>query len=66
MEEGKTYRIVRFYQNRGRRVLHEGLTLEEAKGHCKSPETSSRTCTTQENIQHTTTHGPWFDGWEEE
>jgi len=55
-----SYRIVRFYaDNRERRVLQTGLTLEEAQDHCNDPETSSRTTTTDSEP------GTWFDGYEE-
>ena len=63
-----TYAIVRMFQNPGerRRVVKRGLTLEQAQEHCRDPETSSRTCTQAQHKRRTTTHGPWFDGYEKE
>jgi len=53
-DEETTYMIVRFYQkdNVGNEVIKRGLTLEEAKEHCSSPDTEG----VDEN-------GPWFDGF---
>ena len=48
-----TYRIVRHFQERHhvRKVIHTGLTREEAQEHCNHPRT----------------RGPgWFDGYERE
>lgn len=47
-----TYCIVRFrFTGCRRRIIHRGLTLEEAQAHCKRADT----------------HGPgWFDGYEKE
>lgn len=62
-----TYRIVRFYMSQHpREVVKEGLTLEEAKRHCRSEETSSRTCSTTEGLTRTREKGAWFEGFEEE
>ncbi len=63
-----TYCIVRNYFNHpGRRsVIRSGLTLDEAQAHCGDPETSSRTCTTDEGRARTEREGPWFDGYEAE
>ena len=47
-------------------VIKTGLTLEEAQEHCKDPETSSSTCTDEENVLRTKAYGPWFDGYGEE
>ena len=56
-----TYKVMRFYaDNRERRVLQTGLTLDEAQEHCNDPETSSRTTTTDDDP------GTWFDGYERE
>ncbi len=58
---GETYKIVRFYQdNRERRTIGGGLTLSEAQEHCKDPESSSTTTTTDKES------GVWFDGYTEE
>ena len=59
-----TYRIVRMYMHRPRRVLKSGLTLDEAQAHCRDPETSSSTCTTADARRRTVRLGPWFDGYE--
>lgn len=63
-----TYRIVRNYfsDDKPSEVVARGLTLEEAQGHCRSPETNSRTCTLPENQKITAEHGQWFDGYEKE
>ena len=60
-----TYSIVRNYFNRpGRgRVLHRGLTLDEAQAHCADPETSSSTATTAKAKAITRRNGPWFDSF---
>ena len=54
MEDAKTYKIVRFYQNddeRNGEIIETGLTLDEAQKHCQSEDT----------------HGDgWFDGYSEE
>lgn len=62
------YKIVRSYfrDSRRQRVINTGLTLEQAQEHCSDPETSSRTCTSAKAKARTRTHGPWFDGYEEE
>lgn len=60
-----TYRIVRHYFKKGKRVIARGLTLEEAQKHCKDPETSSRTATSAKARRITKQNGPWFDGYEE-
>lgn len=60
------YKIVRFYQRGGRRVINTGLTLEQAQEHCKNPETSSRTATSALAQRRTASKGPWFDGYEKE
>jgi len=50
----------------GSQLVKEGLTKEEAQTHCRSPETSSGTCTSEEGIALTKEKGPWFHGYEEE
>jgi hypothetical protein len=63
----KTYKIVRGYFNDyPKEVIRTGLTLLEARVHCKSPETSSKTCKLPENVRRTEERGPWFDGYDEE
>jgi hypothetical protein len=66
--EQPTYKIVRSFlsDDKANEVVARGLTLKEAQGHCKSPETSSRTCTLPENQKITAEHGEWFDGYEKE
>ena len=61
------YKIVRFYFNRPgyRRTIATSLTIEQAKAHCKDPETSSSTCKLPENRARTRRQGAWFDGYEE-
>jgi hypothetical protein len=64
-----TYKIIRFFSNinmHREEIGEGGLTLEEAQEHCKSPETASDTCTTQDGIDRTNKHGTWLDGYEEE
>jgi len=59
-----TYRIRRFYRDDPERngiVTQTGLTLEEAQDWCNNPETSSSTATDPD-----LSHGPWFDGYDEE
>lgn len=63
----KKYRIVRmFFNDHPRVIIKYGLTLNEAQRHCKDPETSSRTCTSEEGKALTAERGMWFDGFEEE
>ncbi len=47
----KRYKIIRFKFKGDNRVIKRGLTLEEARKHCKSGATSG---------------DGWFDGYEEE
>lgn len=63
-----TYKILRFYANSSvdREVVETGQTLAEAKEHCKDPEASSRTCTSEDGQGRTAEFGNWFDGYEEE
>lgn len=61
-----TYRIVRMYMHRPRRVLKSGLTLDEAQAHCRDPETSSSTCTTAAARRRTARLGPWYDGYDDD
>ena len=63
------YRIVRMYRNRDgfrRRIIQRGLTLEEARAHCRDPETSSSTATSAAARRRTLALGAWFDGYESE
>ena len=62
-----TYRIIRLHKDRPDRVeLSRGLTLEEAQGWCRNPETSSSTCEGEAGKKYTEIHGAWFDAYEEE
>lgn len=60
------YRIVRFYCDAKirRRIINSGLTLEQVQSHCKDPDTSSRTCTSNVGRARTRKLGHWFDGYE--
>jgi len=44
------YNIIRFYADGRNEMVLEGVTLEEARAHCSSPESSEK--------------GEWFDGYE--
>jgi hypothetical protein len=61
-----TYKIVRHHQAGFMETLKTGLTKEEAQEHCKDPETSSRTCSSDEALAYTDKFGVWFDGYDEE
>lgn len=61
-----SYAIIRFFGNNPSKVIKRGLTLEEAKDHCKNPETSSRTATSATAKARTKRMGAWFDGFREE
>lgn len=60
------YKIVRSYLHGGKRTIRRGLTLEMAQEYCRSPETSSKTCTTAKARAVTRRVGQWFDGYEED
>jgi hypothetical protein len=60
------YRVVRFFERGDREVITSGLTLEQARAHCKDPETSFKTATGEHALQRTKDRGPWFDGYEEQ
>ncbi len=64
----ETYRIRRCFFNDEHpdQIIDTGLTLEEAQAHCRDPETSSKTCTSEEGRKLTEECGPWFDGYDEE
>jgi hypothetical protein len=63
-----TYRIVRMFKSSDHptQVVKRGLTLREAREHCRDPETSSSTCTTKLGQERTEKFGAWFDGYEED
>lgn len=59
MTREKTYRIIRFYKDDKRnkqRTIKRGLTLEQAKRHCKDPSTRG--------LRGGEVR--WFDGYTEE
>ncbi len=58
-----SYSVMRFFQHGPSEVIAKDLTLEEAIEHCNDPDTSSRTCTTDEGRKLTDARGPWFDGY---
>lgn len=60
-EEDK-YEIIRFFQRGERETVATDVTLEEANEHCNDPESSSKTCTSDEGMERTRTRGDWFDG----
>ena len=63
----KTYKIVRsYFKEHPAETIKTGLILLEARAHCKNPETSSSTYTSEEGLARTAMYGPWFDGYEEE
>lgn len=65
MDDDVRYNIVRMFFNGGKEVIEEDVSLEEAKAHCRDPETSSRTATSPEAVALTEARGVWFDGFEE-
>lgn len=58
----KTYKIERLYSTgyQDRKLIAEGLTLEDAQEHCSDPETSGSTCSDLSK------RGQWFDSYTEE
>lgn len=67
-EDETTYKIVRNYlrDEYDSQVIQTGLSLVEARAHCKNPETSSRTCKQKENVERTQRYGAWFDSYTDE
>ena len=66
-----TYKIVRIFRDSDRmggrrRTLATNLSLEEARAHCRDPETASRTCTSAAGRARTRRLGAWFDAYEKE
>ena len=45
----QSYKIIRFFKDKPNKVIRTGLTLEQAKNHCKDPKTSG---------------DDWFDGYD--
>lgn len=65
LDTSQSYKIIRFYRDgHPAEVLRDGVTLEEAREHCRNPETSSSTATSQEAAERTRQYGEWFDGYE--
>lgn len=62
------YKIVRMFQNEHKpnRTIRKNLTLEEARAHCRDPETSWKTATSAAARRRTRQYGSWFDGYEEQ
>ncbi len=62
------YRIERCFASGEprRETVETGLSLDEARDHCNSPEASSRTCTSKEGEKRTRERGAWFDAYYEE
>ncbi len=58
-----TYQIVRLYLTPGKanRAMAHHVTFQVARAHCFAPESSSRTCTSEDDKAHTRKHGDWFD-----
>jgi hypothetical protein len=63
-----TYSIYRkfFNDDIDTEFLVGGLSLEDARAHCRDPETSSRTCKEPENVARTEEYGPWFECYDED
>lgn len=59
------FKIIRFSAIGASMVIKTVDTLEEALAHCNDPETSSRTCTSDEGLELTSSIGSWFDGYTE-
>lgn len=57
------YKIIRHYQNGGKRVIKTGLNLQQAQDWCSDPETISSTATSSRAKARTRRMGPWFDGY---
>ncbi len=74
IDTSKRYYIIRMFvhdnkpdgrPNKPRRMARQ-LTLAEMQAWCRSPEASSRTCTTATSKAQTKRSGAWWDGFEEE
>ena len=62
-----TYKIVRkFFRNERSHTIATGLTLEEAKMHCSSTESSSSKCVEAVGRRRTKLRGAWMDCFYEE
>lgn len=64
-----TYNVKIMYRDHSEynRIIHRGMTLEEAQACCSHPNASSQTCTRSYHRQyHTEARGPWFLGYDKE
>jgi hypothetical protein len=62
-EKMTTYKIVRFFSDeRPKKVIQRGLTLEEAQKHCQDPKTRG----TARKGSSSVLTVEWFDGYEKE
>jgi hypothetical protein len=61
-----TYKVTRMFFNGAKRVIERGLSLEEARTFCKSPESSFKTAAKPHLKRLTKNRGPWFNGYEKE
>lgn len=62
-----TYRITRFYEGDvPNQTIRTGMSEQEAKLHCRNPESSSNTAKSHAARQHTARYGRWFDGYSED
>lgn len=60
------YKIERYYEkHNATQFVEDGLTEDEAKEYCRSPESSSRTCKKPENKKFTKMFGKWIAGFVE-
>lgn len=50
-----------FFEPTRKEIIKTDLTLEEAQAHCKDPETSSSTCTSEWGKALTEKYGVWMD-----
>jgi hypothetical protein len=58
------YKVVCYYRdNRRKRTVETGLTLEQAQAICNDPETSSTTATSAAARRRTKRNGAWFYGY---
>jgi hypothetical protein len=57
-----SYYITRMWDTGATKRIVSDLTLDEAQAHCKDPETSSKTCSSETAAANP---GRWFDGYDE-
>ena len=65
------YNIIRFRRFKNPRIIHRGLTLEQAQAHCQDAQSSSATCVSPKGKRTRTLEkkhamDPWFDGYRKE